>query len=283
MVSPDASWDPFASRPTWRPLLRESSLARNCLTSGLASLGKAHHMDKGLYSQAFFNISIGLERLMKLIYLVDHALRNGGSYPTQDEMRTRFRHDLVKLRMECAAIRERLGDEGERLRWELPDAEVSRRMVSVLAEFATQTRYYNLDYLVGAKSVGRDPLEAWATEVGAYFLSDYPDRLRRRDEQWAEDVECILGDSSAVLQEGMDGSTIRTLTDAVLTGRSGEWVQRRSTFHLATLVRELLDTLKVLNWRCGPGAVVELPDLCDGFQIFFNSDKYLKGRRTFAP
>src|SRR5438105_1777954 len=105
----------------WRPFMREADLARGCLGLGLEALVKANHMEKGRFANAFFNLSVGLERLMKLIYLIDFALRNEGSYPTEALMRERLGHDLVKLYEEAQAIRDRLLEEGETFSWQLPD------------------------------------------------------------------------------------------------------------------------------------------------------------------
>ena len=261
--------------------MREADLARMCLADGLNALIRAHHMNKGLFSQAFFNTSVGLERLMKLIYLIDHGIRHNGAFPSQNEMKNRFNHDLASLFNEMVAIRQVLRSEGVSFEWELLDPDLVRRIVEVLAEFAKKTRYYNLDYLVGAHQLGRDPLEAWAVEVGAYLLRQYPDRLRKRDESWAAFVESTMGEYAVLLQEATDGSTINTLTGSVLEGRRGEWIQKQATFHTATLVRQLVEVLTALNHRCGPGAGIQLPFLCEGFGVYNNSDRYLRGRRTF--
>lgn len=267
--------------PHWRPFMREADLARMCLAAGLNALARANHMNTGLYNQAFFNTSIGLERMMKLIYLIDHALSNDGDLPTQAIMRNDLKHDLVKLWGKVEAIRDRLADEGQAFKYSLPDAEATRRIIGVLAEFARSTRYYNLDYLVGSKSIGSDPVKSWATEVGRYLVGSYPERLRKRDEDYAEVAEALVGDSASVLQESEDGTALLTVTDAILHGRRGEWIQKEATFHSATIVRELLQVLWPLNDRARRGSVIELPNLFEYFIVFNNPDSYLKGRRTF--
>jgi hypothetical protein len=131
--------------------MREAELTRQLLAAGLGALVKANHMDKGRFSQAFFDLSIGLERLLKLIYLIDHALQSGGSFPSNGDLRKRFGHDLTALHAEALKIRRRLEDEGEQFVFAVPDPTLSARIVGVLAEFAKGTRYYNLDYLLGSK------------------------------------------------------------------------------------------------------------------------------------
>lgn len=267
---------------SWKPFMREADLARMCFATGLNALAKANHMQGGYYNQAFFNISIGLERLLKLTFLIDFAFANEGRFPSEDELRKRFSHDLRKLYDEGRAIRARLVAEGETFHFDLVDADLADRIIDVLADFAQSAgRYYNLDYLVGASKLGRDPLEAWATEVAGYLATSYPERRRARDLAFAADADDLIGGWSAVMQQTEDGQHIGSVYDSVMHGRIGEWVQEQATFHCATMIRYLAEILSVLNHRSKPGAVVELPCLWEFFTIFHNDDRYLKGRKTF--
>jgi hypothetical protein len=138
----------------------------------------------GFYNQAFFNISIGFERLLKLIFLIEYRLTHAGTFPSEEDLRSRFGHDLKRLFEEAIAIRQRLQDKGQRFQWELADEDLAIRIVNFLAEFARATRYYNLDYLVGARRIGRDPLDAWAKDVASYLVKRYPASRRARDAEW---------------------------------------------------------------------------------------------------
>jgi hypothetical protein len=267
--------------PGWRPFMREADLTRTALATGLNALAKANHMQGGFYNQAFFNISIGLERLLKLIFLIEHGLTHAGAFPSEEELRNRFRHDLKRLFEEAIAIRHRLQDKGQKFQWELVDEDLAARIVNVLAEFARATRYYNLDYLVGARRIGRDPLEAWAQDVASYLVKQYPATRRVRDEKWAAEAEQLLKGHVILLQETETGQPIRTVRESALHGRMGDWIQQKATFHTATVVRYLTEILTVLNYQAGPGAVLELPHLWEYFTVFGNPDSLLKYRKTF--
>ena len=78
-------------------------------------------MQSGLYNQAFFNISIGLERLLKLIVLIEHGLTHKGVFPTEDDLRNGFGHDLQRLFDGAITIRDRLQAQGHKFGWELVD------------------------------------------------------------------------------------------------------------------------------------------------------------------
>ena len=266
---------------SWQPFLREADLARHCLAGGLNALFRASHTNTGLFNSAFFNLSIGLERLMKLIGVVNFAQLNGGTFPTQNEMKKKFGHDLVKLREQAEMIGDRLLNDNAHFEFHLPDPVLAGRIVGVLGEFAKATRYYNIDSLVGAKDLGRDPLTAWTDEVARYLMSGYPMRLRRRDEGWAAGTDQALGETSIVRQETVDGNPITTLSDSILHSSPGRWVQQTATFHCAAVVRELVQVLWALEDREPPPGAVRLPMIHEFFRTFYNDDAFLRNRRTF--
>lgn len=204
--------------------MREAEIARYSLASGLHSLARANYADKGLFTHAFFNLATGLERMMKLVFLIDHALMNAGAFPTNDVMQNRFRHDLVKLYEAAKTTRARLLADGDDIHWTLPDEVLASRIIGVLGEFNSQTRYHNLDFLVGRTKLGRDPLEAWADDVARYLMSDYPARLRRRDEAWADEASQLLDGRIVMRHTSEDRRSIEDVSTAVLHGRRGEWV-----------------------------------------------------------
>ena len=62
---------------TWFLLEQEGLLAQACLCNGLTALRRANLGDKkGLFYSAFFELSIGFERMLKLVLILDHMARN---------------------------------------------------------------------------------------------------------------------------------------------------------------------------------------------------------------
>lgn len=62
--------------PTWYLLQQEGFLAQACLCNGLTALRQANLGDsKGRFYSAFFELSIGLERVLKLVLILDHMAR----------------------------------------------------------------------------------------------------------------------------------------------------------------------------------------------------------------
>ena len=63
--------------PEWHAIEREAALVRHLVGSGATALGRANYADNiGEYYTAFFGLSVGVERLAKLI-----LVRTNGVYP----------------------------------------------------------------------------------------------------------------------------------------------------------------------------------------------------------
>ena len=57
-----------------RNLANEANLTASLLGNGLNALRKADLYHKGLYYQAFFSLSIGIERLLKIIIINEYRV-----------------------------------------------------------------------------------------------------------------------------------------------------------------------------------------------------------------
>ena len=76
-------------------LRRECQLVRGLLSSGITALGKATFSDPEKYYLAFFNLSIGIERLSKLVIIVDYKIKND-RFPSEKVIKE-YNHDISNL------------------------------------------------------------------------------------------------------------------------------------------------------------------------------------------
>lgn len=75
-------------------LLQEGHLTRSSLMSGFGFLNRADYQEKkGDYYSAFFQLSIGVERIIKIAYILNFKLENNMRLPTDKELR-RLGHKL---------------------------------------------------------------------------------------------------------------------------------------------------------------------------------------------
>ena len=75
---------PPAFPPSYLLLQQEGYLISSSLTTGLTELRAAHVHNKGAFYTALFNLSVGFERLLKAIVIIDHMLDNGLAVPIID-------------------------------------------------------------------------------------------------------------------------------------------------------------------------------------------------------
>ena len=89
--------------PSFLLLQQEGYLIRSCLALGLTELRNAHVHNKGSFYTALFNLSVGLERLLKAIVIIDHMLNNGLSVPTKKQLQA-YGHNIIELYDACETI-----------------------------------------------------------------------------------------------------------------------------------------------------------------------------------
>jgi hypothetical protein len=124
-------------------LQQEGHLIHSCLTYGLTALRHSRVDQKGQFYTAFFQLSIGLERLMKTNLVIAHMARHKFASPTKKELQS-FGHDLLSLFEACKQIK--IPSTSSQLDVISPGT-IAHEIVSFLGEFAKSTRYFNLDGL----------------------------------------------------------------------------------------------------------------------------------------
>ena len=129
-----------------RILANEEALTASLLGNGLNSLRRADMYNKGLYYQAFFSLSIGIERLLKIIVVSRYRCEHDGEFPANINLR-KFGHYLLKL---CEYME---------IKFDMDSAHL--HILSFLNEFAKKNRYYNIDSMLDMSIHYIDPLKEW--------------------------------------------------------------------------------------------------------------------------
>jgi hypothetical protein len=265
----------------WRSLQREAQLAGEQVAMGVTVLGKANHAQTGLYSQAFFGISTGLERIGKLIVIADHAIQNIGRFPTNAELR-KTKHDLRQILPMCEVIGNTLNP--KRAYALRPVDPIHQGIEETLSEFAIKSRYYNLDYITGAAGQQTDPINMWWEKVAKPICArHYSERQMKKRSAEAEIVAEIFGAHTFVLHEGENGVGINDLGTFFARGGVTAVVQKYGRFYTLQIVRWLASILSDLSHYGGYEKRIEaLAGLEEPFMIFRSDDRYLLGRKTYS-
>lgn len=268
--------------PQWHALGREAELAAEQLATGVTLLGRANHAQKGLYIQAFFALSIGFERLGKLILVADHAIRNNGIWLTDKELRGKG-HDIAALLDACEPIAQlHVSDHEFGTR---PDKLIHVTIVKVLSEFAQTTRYYNLTSLNHRAAQNmREPIEAWWQDVGRLILQHhYTAAQQERDEHRADILGALMAGFSKVIHHDEAGNLIEDVQSLMRRAGATRIVQRYGRLYVMQLIRWLSAILAELSFKGAYKYKIEaLLGLDERFRIFGNEDKYLRSRKTWS-
>ncbi|MFN3777067.1 hypothetical protein [Sphingomonas parapaucimobilis] len=140
----------------FRMMAQEGHLASNALLTGLEGLAKSDHYQPGTIYTLLFNLSIGLERLMKIIFVTHHMANNDLNAPSNTTLQNKFRHSLTKIYDHLQAIGK---DAGVNEGW-YEEGSLHYDVLTFMSEFAAYSRYHNLD-LIAKGTGGSDPLIEW--------------------------------------------------------------------------------------------------------------------------
>lgn len=281
----NSSRSPITMEPMWNPiqlaLLREAGIAGSSLSAGLAGLRRANYAEPGTYSHAFFSFSIGLERMLKLIYILDHLIEHQ-DFPSDSDLRT-IGHDVARLFEHSDEVKTRRGLSSGPTPIG-PDS-IEIQIVRFMSRFAKGTRYYNLDFLTRGKASKNavDPIKDWIETVGEMVLEKH--FTKRREAQVrhnAQTIDIVAGKFMYVAHTAEDGTPLNDAFSASYHTGKTEVIRKYATLYAARLCRYLYYILWELRHKCHDRGI-EIPFLDELFFPFMNDDAYLLSRKTFPP
>jgi hypothetical protein len=136
---------------------QECNLAKAALLGGMSAFSYIDIDQTGSVYSAFFQTSIGMERLMKIAVVIDHKVKHDLANPTNEQLK-QIGHDLIVLYEKCKTLATE--QSLDCIEWSVPGS-IEYEMLAALSSFAKRSRYYNLDAISGSK-LAVDPLAEWA-------------------------------------------------------------------------------------------------------------------------
>ena len=156
-------------------LTQEGHLFQSCLAQGLTDLRNATISEKGRFYTGSFQLSIGLERLMKTILVIEHMANNSLSTPTLNQLKSHG-HRLIDL---FDAMRRIGATMPECPLQSMSDGSKPYQILKLLDGFARRTRYFNLDSLAESQSTV-DPLVDWCSLYDQILRDDVSTKRKER-------------------------------------------------------------------------------------------------------
>lgn len=269
--------------PEWHSLGREASLVRYLIGSGATAIGRANYADKrGEYYTAFFGLSVGLERLLKLILVAHYAIASQGKMPNEKVVR-KFGHKLIDLANEVEKISQ---ERNLSLKYSRPTENISKKILECLDSFADarRGRYANFASLDNPNLTADEPINKWWGEVAECILREhyYRKAVQRRVESRAEFIDSVISPITMVIQTNESGHTMRNVESAFIRAGQNAIVQKWSRYHSLTLVRWLSDILsEISNIACHKYGIECFFGLEEHFYSYTVDDSFLKTRKIW--
>lgn len=245
-------------------LLREASLSSMAIGTGLTYIGRYDFTQYGYFYSGLQSICVGLERLLKLIWVYDYRLSNADCFPKNKDL-IQFSHNLEKLFSQARAInlKHSLGIEDAFLDNDV----IFKRIISLMTDYALTDRYYNLDYLSGRQKTGIEPLRRWDQEIGSevvnrHYSQSIDDRQKMRD------IATLLESFAITRFTNENGDEIITAYDQLAESDLSITKQLYSKFYLFIIVRFLTRIFVELEYK---GRY--FPFLREFFTIFLAEDE----------
>ena len=272
--------------PTWYLLQQEGFLAQACLCNGLTALRQANLGDnKGRFYPAFFQLSIGFERVLKLVLILDHMANHELQTP-ETKMIQKYQHRLCML---FDATKSICTARGITARDDLPDDSLPMVMLRFLNDFAhTEGRYSNINQLTKqGRQASTDPIARWG-DIASQIMQTHAkpsERQRAKDAETA--AEMAFGESAISLISDLDQ---QSLDVAALHARAAKLDIAAKYVVLAmvklvTALRELVRSLCTCVWTAQRTTVSDIalvPDMGE-FLAFAWADKQYAMRKKRWP
>ena len=232
--------DPFTI-PEWKALHREASLVSQIIGSGATALGRASYGSGfGEYYTAFFGLSIGIERLAKLILVADYAMDNGGTLPGQSVVR-KYGHQIKALVDDVDQIAKKRNISVPYL---APTDPICTAVINSLDAFsdASRGRYANFEAIGNPNfNVADEPVNKWWSEVVEPIL-DRHYRGKKAEigvKHRAAVIDAMIGEVSMVRFTNETGSMMDTVSTASERTGQTKWAQKYGRFYALSVVRWL--------------------------------------------
>lgn len=222
------------SSPQFNALNREAGIASAAISKGINALNFASFGSTWHYNSAFFDLSVGLERIGKLIIIIDHRMKFG-SFPSKSILKNEIRHDIYRI----VSMANDIGIERKYDKYTRPDDPISDGIIKTLTEFAKEARYYNIDLLAGDNRFP-EPISAWSERVGKPIIETH---YRAADRKRAEALACRAGldleEYTAVLHMAEDGTPISSVWESIIESSKIPVLQNYSRMYCLRIVRHL--------------------------------------------
>lgn len=239
---------------------------------GLTFLRKYNYAELGYIYQAFFSLSIGIERLIKLMLLYEFLYLNEQS-PPKNFLKSKG-HDLNKLFKEASDLATKYG--ASEYFGKLNETNIPANIISNLSDFAVQNRYFQLDKLSGSTN-SQDPVARWDKEVNTelvvrYFNPNTPNNLLMME------LSKTMGDWAMIRHHDEQDNEINKPSSFIHSNITMETKQKYGMFYCFCIVKALCELQYNMNTELHSNAYLN-----EFFMIFRMEYSDAKRKKSWNP
>lgn len=252
-------------------LSRECALAALSIGQGLTLIRKYDFVKHGYGTQAFFMLSIGIERLLKIIFIYDYRRKNNNKFPDNAVLRNAG-HNIKSLYAAAMSIADEIAK--PELYLMLKEDPIFDLIIGFLTDFANTSRYYNLDTLTGSSNKTDEPLRAWNNTINKIIVERHYKHNTKKAQAISKISEAV-SDIFIVSFDNENGKEVNNIKDFYQEGMTVGVKQKYSMFYIYRIVR----FLSTLIWHLDKNYP---PFVSEYFTIFRNGDdSYIKRCKTW--
>jgi hypothetical protein len=264
---------------TFKALNKEAQFTKEMLGSGVTQIRNANYAAKGVYLQAFTNLSTGLERIGKLCLMLNHFIDHDGKFPDFNYMKNEIGHKIVVIYEKSASVVTKRSISMMFLQ-NLNDP-IHQAILKILSEFAQGDRYSNIDLVVGAKRQS-DPIASWFREVDKPL---YDTRVSTKKKEAirgnAAAISAMLAPHVMVRHTSETGVEITDIEDASHRTGVQTAVAPYRQLYVLQIIRYWVELLSFLQHTAMQTGSEDIPFFSEVFAPFYNDDSYIKTRKTW--
>jgi len=229
-------------------LNREADLIVGLISSGMADLRRSY-INKAYYYQGFYGVSIGLERILKLLIFL-----NGSSINIKS-----FNHDMKKLFLHVGIF--------------FKKNSIEQDIIDFLNDFALKRRYQIVDVLNSGdyKQINNEPIAIFYEKIIKNILNFHPPKslLVPKD-------GVLLSDLGSLFMFNEDFSEETDMNNYWIKNQLDIYALKYVSMYIGRILQPIIEKI---NGKGYP--FKNNPDFSDHFKYLKQNDSYFKNRKTF--
>jgi len=261
-------------------LLKEAEFTNEMLCSGYGQIRNANFAKKGIYFQAFTSLSTGIERIGKIILLLEHTITNNGQFPDLNFMQKNIGHDIVKIYNDCLDIKIKYNFSFN-YKQELND-QIYVNILDILSRFGKGDRYSNIDLMINSRTYD-DPITVWYNKIDKYIIEKNIKKAKiEKIKAQANFLHNLTSDYSSVYFFDENESKIDTFYEMYLQGNINTLVGPYRQLYVYHVSRFFVELLLNIDKIIKSNNILSTPYFSELFQMLNLSDEIVKSRKYIS-